>query len=448
MGITITGGVTMGAVTITPPSAPVITIDSQPSSTSVTSGSSATFNVSASVTQSASLSYQWQKAESFAPSSWSNIGGATSSSYTTSALTVASDNGDKYRVVVSATGGAADVTSSSATVTVSAAVITILSQPSSTSASDGGTASFSVSAAITGGATLSYQWQLQAGGSGSYSDILSATSSSYTTGTLSSSDNNNNYRVVVSGTKEASPVTSNPAALTVSGGGGATTYTAGVDYSSTPPGIDLGGSGPTYFLTTDGAQWSNAAGYTALTSISSGGTLTITMPTTGATPYTLTLSSSWSGPPGALSTQVTSSPSLPFAPPPNNVPTSVTVGGGGGGGSSSTGTMTVGSGSGYYGAGGPTGGSLSITPAVCEVLMFVGMGSSTVVVFTDGTYGGVVVDSSGIDGKTNVDVTVNSIYQSGTLSRGTGNWILNLSGDPFNLQSSVGQTLSVSISWS
>lgn len=450
MAITIGGGISIGGgITIEVPSTPVITINSQPSSASVTSGSSATFSVTASVTQSASLSYQWQKAESFAPSTWGNVLGATSSSYTTSPLTVASDNGDKYRVIVSATGGATDVTSNTATVTVSAAVITILSQPSSTSASEGGTASFNVSAVISGGATLSYQWALQAGGSGLYSNIGGATSSSYTTGTLTSGDNNNNYRVVVSGTKEASPVTSNPAALTVSGGGSGTTYTEGVDYSQSGGGFEFSGSSSAPTLSLSSFGWSNAAGFTAMTSLTSGTSFTVTMPSTGSTPYTLTLTSSWAGPPSLKDATATASPSLPsFNPPPNGTPTSVTIGGGGGGGSSSTGTITVGSNSGYYGAGGPTGGTLSISPAVAQVLMFIGMATSTVVAFADGTYGGVVVDASGIDGATNVSVTLNSITQSGTVSRQGTQWVLTLSGDPFFLQTLVGQTKSVEISWS
>lgn len=97
---------------------PVITINTQPSNKTASSGS-ASFSVSASVTESATLSYQWQKQEGGA-GDFSNVSGATSATLSLSSLTNAADNGDVYRVVVSATGGASNVTSSSATLTVAA----------------------------------------------------------------------------------------------------------------------------------------------------------------------------------------------------------------------------------------------------------------------------------------------------------------------------------------
>lgn len=95
-----------------------VTIGTQPAATSVVAGGTATFSVAATVTPSGTPTYQWQKQES-GSTTWSNIVGATSASYTTGALTVADDNGDKYRVVVSATG-AKSVTSRSAALTVTA----------------------------------------------------------------------------------------------------------------------------------------------------------------------------------------------------------------------------------------------------------------------------------------------------------------------------------------
>jgi len=102
------------------PDVPVITISVQPANASVTAPNAATFSVTASATNSGVLSYQWQKQESNNTDTWTNITGATSASYTTGATTVVDDNGDKYRVVVSATLGAASVTSSAATLTVAA----------------------------------------------------------------------------------------------------------------------------------------------------------------------------------------------------------------------------------------------------------------------------------------------------------------------------------------
>jgi hypothetical protein len=113
--IVVTGGTTLPAITIT----------SQPSNQTAASGA-ATFSVTATVTQNATLSYQWQKQES-GSGSFTNVGGATSSTLALSGLTNADDNGDVYRVVVSATGGAESVTSSSATLTVSPPVANLFS---------------------------------------------------------------------------------------------------------------------------------------------------------------------------------------------------------------------------------------------------------------------------------------------------------------------------------
>lgn len=99
--------------------APEITITVQPANGSAVEGETESFSVTATRTGTGSLTYQWQKQEGGA-GAWANIVGATSASYTTGALTVADDNGDKYRVVVSLTG-AESVTSSAATLTVTSA---------------------------------------------------------------------------------------------------------------------------------------------------------------------------------------------------------------------------------------------------------------------------------------------------------------------------------------
>lgn len=95
-----------------------ITIGTQPQNASVVEGETATFSVAATATGDGALTYQWQKQESGA-GAWANVTGATSASYTTGELTVAADDTDKYRVVVS-TAGAANVTSDAATLTVAA----------------------------------------------------------------------------------------------------------------------------------------------------------------------------------------------------------------------------------------------------------------------------------------------------------------------------------------
>ena len=100
-----------------------ITIGTQPSDTSVVGPATATFTVVATNNGNRDLTYQWQKAESTANTSFANISGATSASYTTGATSstpgAGDTNGDKYRVVITTDNGLATVTSSAVTLTVS-----------------------------------------------------------------------------------------------------------------------------------------------------------------------------------------------------------------------------------------------------------------------------------------------------------------------------------------
>lgn len=94
----------------------IITITSQPTvNASYLSGQTATMSVSATITYG-TISYQWQKNES-GSGTWSNISGATSSSYTTPTLGQSADNGDSYRCVLTSPS-ASTVTSNSVTLTV------------------------------------------------------------------------------------------------------------------------------------------------------------------------------------------------------------------------------------------------------------------------------------------------------------------------------------------
>ena len=174
------------------PTAPSIT--TQPGNQTVAAGQVATFGVIA--TGTAPLSYQWQKAGV-------NISGATSSSYTTTATTMA-DNGSQFRVVVSNSAG--NSTSKSATLTVTAPQAPAITlQPTDKSVVAGQTATFSVVASGTG--SLSYQWQRNG------SNISGATSANYTTPATVLADSGSQFRVVVS--NSAGTVISTAALLTV-----------------------------------------------------------------------------------------------------------------------------------------------------------------------------------------------------------------------------------------
>lgn len=110
-------GVPTNAATLTvnpTPAYPVYV--TQPASQSVTIGATATFTVSVTGTPAPGL--QWQVSTD-GGATWSDIPGATGSSYTTPA-TGAGDNGNRYQVI--ATNGSGTEYSASATLTVSAAL--------------------------------------------------------------------------------------------------------------------------------------------------------------------------------------------------------------------------------------------------------------------------------------------------------------------------------------
>lgn len=98
------------------PTPVVFQIVSQPTSASVVAPNTRTFTVSASNTYSEPMTYQWQK-QSAGGTKWTNITGATSSSYTTDATDVA-QSGTSYRALV--TLGKQTLTSNVAVLTVTA----------------------------------------------------------------------------------------------------------------------------------------------------------------------------------------------------------------------------------------------------------------------------------------------------------------------------------------
>ena len=149
------GTATSSVASLTVTSVPIIS--TQPAAKTVTAGETATFSVAAAGT--APLSYQWKKGGT-------DISGATSSSYTTPATSLA-DSGTAYSVVVSNDVGTA--TSDAVILTVTMAPV-ITTQPVANLWTAGETATFSVTA--TGTAPFSYQWKKNG------TDIPNATGSS------------------------------------------------------------------------------------------------------------------------------------------------------------------------------------------------------------------------------------------------------------------------------
>lgn len=124
------GGSGVVLVRFVVPATPTISV--APSSSSVDAGRTASFPVTSSVSDGGTLSYQWQQSTD-SGSTWSNVSGATSASYTTPTLD-ATDSGDQFRVVVRNTlgGNYAETTSSAATLTVTRVSQTVTwTQPTS-----------------------------------------------------------------------------------------------------------------------------------------------------------------------------------------------------------------------------------------------------------------------------------------------------------------------------
>ena len=160
----------------------VITITTQPTDKSVAQCNiSGNLTVAATVTQGATLSYQWYSNTTKSNTGGTLISGATSSSFTIPTTLTAGTY--YYYCVVSANCGATSEPSNVATVTVSAPVITIIRQPATsiTVAHGSSSGGFDVLATVTQSATLSYQWYYNATNSNTGgTPVQNATNKSFT----------------------------------------------------------------------------------------------------------------------------------------------------------------------------------------------------------------------------------------------------------------------------
>ncbi len=193
-------------------------ISTQPGNTTKNCGVKATFTVAATAPDGGTLTYQWQLSPD-GGTNWVDIYGATGVSYTTGNLSY-DNNGYLYRCKITNTKSGTTPTSTYSgvavlTVNIDAVNPTISSQPASITKSVGQTATFLVTATVSDGGSLTYQWQKYA--SGTWNNINGKTGTSYTTGTLKSNDNGSKYRCVVTNSKNGTtkPVNSSEAVLTV-----------------------------------------------------------------------------------------------------------------------------------------------------------------------------------------------------------------------------------------
>ncbi|RYY49200.1 MAG: hypothetical protein EOO06_07930 [Chitinophagaceae bacterium] len=167
----------------------VASISSNPASTSVCLGAAASFSVTAS---GSSLTYQWQVSTD-AGATFTNIAGATASTYSIAAVTAAMNN-NRYRVVVLSCGP--NGTTSTAAILTVTNPANFTAQPADATVCPNTNATFS---ATVNGTALTYQWQVSTNGGTTYTNITGATGATLTLNAVGLGLNGNLYRVIVNG---------------------------------------------------------------------------------------------------------------------------------------------------------------------------------------------------------------------------------------------------------
>lgn len=204
-----TGGtVLIDTSTMAVPALPSIT--QQPTDQTVTEPATASFSAASS---SIGAEVKWQRSND-GGSTWADIPGATSPTYTTLATTTA-DNGARFQAIFTNSSGSTPTDPATLHVNAMAATPTFVSQPANQTVAAGATATFSVT--VTGIPAPTVQWQVSTDGGNTWTDIPGATSASFTTPAAANGDNGNQYRAVATNTASPGGVPSNGATLTVSG---------------------------------------------------------------------------------------------------------------------------------------------------------------------------------------------------------------------------------------
>lgn len=181
-------------------------VSAQPVSQTAFTGTSVSFTATASGFPFPTV--QWQESTD-GGSTWGNISGATSDTYTITDVPL-SDNGVDFRAVFTNSIGSA--TTDPAILTVQTPVPpAITTQPTNQSVSVAGTVSFT--AAASGNPPPTVQWQQSGDGGASWNDIFGATSTTYTITGVPASYNGNEFRAIF--TNIAASITTDPATLMV-----------------------------------------------------------------------------------------------------------------------------------------------------------------------------------------------------------------------------------------
>lgn len=187
------GSVTSNSATVTVQATPTPSVSGPYGGGPCYRGATVRLSVSASVASGA-LSYQWRV---YSGGHYSNISGATSSSYYPSTASVGATT---YICVVTNTlnGYTSSASSSTTTVTVLATPVpTVTGATGGKTVYQGGSSPLSVSASVTAG-TLSYQWQSQVYGTSTWTAISGANKATYSP--ANATVGRTNYRCVVTNT--------------------------------------------------------------------------------------------------------------------------------------------------------------------------------------------------------------------------------------------------------
>jgi hypothetical protein len=178
-------------------------IAAQPQNANVCTGNNASFSVTAT---GLNISYQWQLSTD-GGAIYNSIGGATSSSYTITGVTVGMNN-YRYRCIVSACPPS--VTSNAAILTVATGPV-VTTEPVNAAVCENANTSFTAG----GSAGVTYQWQLSTDGGVNYNNIPGAINATLNLTAVTASMNNYRYRCVLTAAGCAAPAISNAAILTV-----------------------------------------------------------------------------------------------------------------------------------------------------------------------------------------------------------------------------------------
>jgi hypothetical protein len=193
------GSTTGSAATLTVDTLPVVNV--QPTTQTACANTSVSFTAGA-TSNASDHTVQWQVNSG---SGFTNIGGATATTYTFTAQN--SDNGNQYRAVFTDICGSTNSNAATLTLNIPASVTT---PPSNQTVCAGATATFTVVAG--GNPTPSVQWEVSTNGGGSWSPIALATSTTYSFTTVAG-DNTKQYRAVL--TNLCNTATSTAATLRV-----------------------------------------------------------------------------------------------------------------------------------------------------------------------------------------------------------------------------------------